>query len=97
MSFGNGTDLKITFTQKASLEDSVEFSFSAVLTDLGSLEDDQSHEEHVTAVCLSIDKAVSAAVLSRLRQTVASQLLESDGLALDCSCCKCGDKDTTDK
>ncbi len=67
------TPLKITFTQKASSEDSVEFSFSAVVTDPESVGDALDPSEAVSAVCGSVYKAVQEAVLDRCKQLLGAQ------------------------
>ena len=65
--------LVITFTKKASKDDPVKFSFSAVVDELQFDTDVSSPEEHLSAVCLSIYRAVQSVSLARLRLLLDDQ------------------------
>jgi hypothetical protein len=70
--------LRITFSRKAFPEDSVEFSFSAVVADPESAKGALSPEELLTSVGLSIHKAGQSVCSDRLQQTLNARLQASN-------------------
>lgn len=65
--------MTITVTQKASSEDSVEFSLSASIAVVEPTVGGLSPEEFFSAVCLSLYAGVQAACVARLQQIADEQ------------------------